>query len=173
MAKDDSPRLRAPRMSDPFHIALLEPEIPQNTGNIARLSAALQCPLHLVGELGFRIDEKSVRRAGVDYWDQVPLHQHEDLAQFEAEYASSRWKLFSAVGRKSYLEAPFCPGDVLLFGCESRGLPLDLLEVHAEQTYSLPTIGKIRSHNLANTVAIALYEACRQTGAFDRLELRV
>jgi tRNA (cytidine/uridine-2'-O-)-methyltransferase len=171
-AKDESPRLRAPRMASPFHIVLLDPEIPQNTGNIARLSAALQCPLHLVGRLGFDIDEKSVRRAGIDYWDQVELERHVDLAHFAQDCDPSHWKLFSSVAKQSYLDACFEPGDALIFGCESRGLPLALLEAHESRSYVLPTIGDVRSHNLANTVGIAIYEACRQTGAFAALELR-
>ena len=160
-------------MREPFHIVLVEPEIPQNTGNIARLSAALQCPLHLVGRLGFKTDEKSVRRAGIDYWDQVQLERHLDLPHFTQCCDPSRWKLFSSVGRQSYLEAPFRPGDAFLFGCESRGLPIELLEQYDQQTYALPTIGEVRSHNLANTVGIVLYEACRQLGGFDQLERRL
>lgn len=169
--KDHRPRLRAAPLDPPFHIVLLEPEIPQNTGNIGRLAAALQCPLHLVGPLGFRVDEKAVRRAGLDYWHLVDMRLHEDLEAFSAVVPRARWKLFSSVATESYLDATFVPGDALLFGKESVGLPSDLLEAHPETTYALPTIGQVRSLNLANTVGIALYEAMRQAGAFDATRL--
>jgi tRNA (cytidine/uridine-2'-O-)-methyltransferase len=171
MAKDNLPRLRAPALARPFHIVLLDPEIPQNTGNIARLAGALQTPLHLVGQLGFKIDDKAVRRAGLDYWHLVTVERHPDLDQFRQAHQGAALKLFSAVGARSYLEASFSPGDALVFGCESSGLPQDLLDAHQEQTFALPTIGQVRSLNLANTVAVVLYEAHRQLGAFERLTL--
>jgi tRNA (cytidine/uridine-2'-O-)-methyltransferase len=166
VAKDDSPRLRAAPLATPPRVVLIEPEIPQNTGNIARLTAALQCPLHLVGQLGFRIDEKAVRRAGLDYWPLVDLHTHDDLAGFRQAHPGATLKLFSAVASRNYLEADFQPGDALVFGRESRGLDEALLEAHPEHCYALPTIGAVRSLNLANAVAVALYEAYRQLDAF-------
>lgn len=166
MAKERA-RLRAPRLVEPPRIVLVDPEIPQNTGNIARLAAALQCPLHLVGRLGFSIDEKAVRRAGLDYWPLVQLERNLDLAHFRHQHPGARLRLFSAVGERSYLEARFEPGDALVFGCESVGLPDELLAEHATEVYGIPTIGEVRSLNLANAVAIVAYEAYRQRGAFS------
>jgi tRNA (cytidine/uridine-2'-O-)-methyltransferase len=145
----------------------VEPEIPQNTGNIARLAAATQSRLHLVGRLGFRIDEHSVRRAGVDYWHLVDLHQHLDLAHCRHKNPDARLRLFSAVAERSYLDADLRPGDALLFGKESTGLDPDLLAEHPDATFGIPTLGPVRSLNLANAVSIVLFEALRKTGALD------
>ncbi len=172
MAKDHLPRLRADPLPEPPQIVLVNPEIPQNTGNIARLAGALACPLHLVGELGFRIDDKSVRRAGVDYWHLVDIRQHADLAEFERKHPRARKLLFSAVAGRSYLEADFRSGDALIFGRESRGLDESLLARHRDSSFALPTMGAVRSLNLANSVAIVAYEAMRQLGAFDTVALR-
>jgi tRNA (cytidine/uridine-2'-O-)-methyltransferase len=168
---DDRPpaaRLRAKPIEPPFHIVLVEPEIPPNTGNIARLTAATQSPLHLVGPLGFRIDAHSVRRAGVDYWHLVDLRQHPDFAhfldKFREESPHGRLHLFSAIATKSYLSAEFAKGDALVFGKESVGLPRALLSMHEERVAGIPTMGAVRSLNLANAVGIALYEALRQVG---------
>ena len=162
-------RLRAKPPAVPFHVVLVEPEIPPNTGNVARLTAATAGPLHLVGPLGFRIDEQSVRRAGVDYWDLVDVRRHLDFAHFlhafEAESPEGKLHLFSARGRKSYLDAGFGPGDALVFGRESVGLPPALLARHEDRVVAIPTLGAVRSLNLANAVGIALFEALRQTGA--------
>lgn len=171
MAKDDLPRLRAKRVLDPPHIVLVDPEIPQNTGNIARLAGALGCPLHLVGELGFRIDDKAVRRAGLDYWHLVDVRRHIDLAHFGNAEPESRQFFFSAVATQSVWEARFAPGDALVFGKESTGLDEALLATNAERCFALPTIGAVRSLNLANCVAVVVYEAMRQLGAFERLAL--
>lgn len=165
VAKDSRLRLRAAPLEPPFRIVLVEPEIPQNTGNIGRLSAATQSPLHLVGRLGFRIDERSVRRAGLDYWHLVTLEQHLDLAHFRHRYPTSRLCLFSAVATRSYLDAAFRPGDALVFGKESVGLDADLLAAHEPEVFGIPTLGAVRSLNLANAVSIVLYEALRQVGA--------
>ncbi len=167
MAKDTRPRLRAAPLARPFRIVLVEPEIPQNTGNIARLAAATASPLHLVGRLGFRIDEKAVRRAGLDYWHLVTLEQHLDLAHFAHKHPHARLRLFSAVATKSYLEADFRPGDALVFGKESVGLDPEILARHADSVFGIPTLGAVRSLNLANAVGIVLYEALRQLGALD------
>jgi tRNA (cytidine/uridine-2'-O-)-methyltransferase len=172
MAKDGLPRLRAEPLERPFHIVLVDPEIPQNTGNIGRLAAALACPLHLVGRLGFRVDERAVRRAGLDYWHLVSMHRHLDLAHFQHANPNARLRLFSAIGEHSYLEAAFSPGDALVFGCESQGLPSELLAGHPGATYGIPTLGEVRSLNLANSVAVVLYEAMRQVGALDAPALR-
>jgi tRNA (cytidine/uridine-2'-O-)-methyltransferase len=155
---------------------LIEPEIPPNTGNVARLCAATGAPLHLVGKLGFRIDEHAVRRAGLDYWHLVDVRQHETLAGAERHIAlatdqSSRSWLFTGHARRSYLDVPFEPGDALVFGKESVGLPRELLDERREHTVAIPMLGPVRSHNLANAVAIALYEALRRTGQLTHAAL--
>ena len=172
MAKDDLPRLRADPLDNPPQIVLVNPEIPQNTGNIARLAGALACPLHLVGELGFSIDEKAVRRAGVDYWHLVDIRQHESFAALQRAQPDAPPLFFTAVAGKSYLEADYAPGALLVFGRESRGLDEALLAEHPERCYALPTIGGVRSLNLANCVAVVTFEAMRQRGAFERVSLR-
>jgi tRNA (cytidine/uridine-2'-O-)-methyltransferase len=167
-------RLRAQPVERPFHIVLVEPEIPPNTGNVARLCAATRCPLHLVGKLGFRIDEHAVRRAGLDYWHLVDVKTHETLG--DAERAIDAEKPFGRVPRRyffsghaerSYLDVSFELGDVLVFGKESVGLPPELLRERHEETVGIPMSGLVRSHNLANSVAIAVYEALRQTGVLS------
>jgi tRNA (cytidine/uridine-2'-O-)-methyltransferase len=152
-----------------MHVVLVEPEIPPNTGNIARLTAATASPLHLVGKLGFRIDAQSVRRAGVDYWGLVDLRQHLDfphfLHAFRAASPTGKLHLFSAKSSRSYLDAGFALGDAIVFGKESVGLSEDLLAQHADRVVGIPTLGAVRSLNLANAVGIALFEALRQTGS--------
>jgi tRNA (cytidine/uridine-2'-O-)-methyltransferase len=159
-------RLRAPPLAKPFHVVLVEPEIPPNTGNIARLCAATGSPLHLVGALGFRIDEHSVRRAGVDYWHLVEIRQHVDFAHFAHSFGQKgKLHLFSALAAKSYASADYAPGDALVFGKESVGLPEELLARYPDRLVAIPTMGAVRSLNLANAAGIALYEALRATGA--------
>jgi tRNA (cytidine/uridine-2'-O-)-methyltransferase len=164
-------RLRAKHRERPFRVVLVEPEIPPNTGNIARLCAATCCPLHLAGTLGFRVDEHAVRRAGLDYWHLVQVHQHDDFAEAEtairAESPGTGFWFFSARARQSYLDAPFSLGDALVFGRESVGLPDALLDAHPDRVLGIPTLGAVRSLNLANSVSIALYEALRRTGALE------
>lgn len=144
-----------------LHVALWEPEIPPNTGNIGRLCAATGTPLHLIGRLGFRIDDRAVRRAGLDYWPHVELRRHADFAAFEA--SATRILCFSAHATRLYTAAAYQPGDALLFGSESRGLPPNVLERYAEYVYTIPMpTGKVRSLNLATAVGIVLYEALRQ-----------
>jgi tRNA (cytidine/uridine-2'-O-)-methyltransferase len=122
----------------------------------------------LVGTLGFRIDEKSVRRAGIDYWHLVKVSQHLDLAHFRNAVPDARWFLLSASAHRSYLEAQFRPGDALIFGRESVGLPDELLAAHPESVIGIPTLGAVRSLNLANAASIVVYEALRQISALDR-----
>lgn len=146
-----------------LHIALLEPEIPPNTGNIGRLCAATGTPLHLIGRLGFRLDDRSLRRAGIDYWQHVDLRLHATLADFETSLAPSRLFPFTAHSGTPYTRVAFQPGDCLLFGSESQGLPAELLHRHAERKLCIPMpAGKVRSLNLATAVGITLYEALRQ-----------
>lgn len=144
-------------------IALWEPEIPPNTGNIARLCAATDTLLHLVGRLGFRLDDASLKRAGCDYWPEVKLCRHATLEEFEATLAGHRLVCLSAHAVKSYTQFQYQESDVLMFGSESRGLPATLLECHAERTVTIPMpTRKVRSLNLATAVGIVLYESLRQ-----------
>jgi tRNA (cytidine/uridine-2'-O-)-methyltransferase len=167
-----TPRLRAHKLDVPLHVVLVEPEIPPNTGNVARMCAASASPLHLVGPLGFRIDEHSVRRAGVDYWHLVDVRRHLDFQHFlhawRKESPAGRLHLFSATAEKSYLDAAVAPGDALVFGKESVGLPEELVAQYADRAVGIPTLGAVRSLNLANAVGIALFEGLRQTGALAK-----
>ena len=147
-----------------FHIALVEPEIPPNTGNIARLCAATYTDLHVVGATGFRMDDRALKRAGLDYWDEVRLHRHLDLERLYAALPESRFLYFTTKSEKSYAEWQFRKNDCLIFGRETRGLPEDLLKANWERCLTIPMPNKrVRSLNLATSVGIALYEALRQT----------
>jgi tRNA (cytidine/uridine-2'-O-)-methyltransferase len=169
---DKTPRLRAAPLAPPFHVVLVEPEIPPNTGNVARLCAATQSPLHLVGKLGFRIDEHSVRRAGVDYWHLVDVRSHLDfphfLHAFRKESPTGALHLFTALASRSYASVTYAQGDALVFGKESIGLPEELMAAHPDSHVGIPTLGAVRSLNLANAVGIALYEALRASGGLER-----
>jgi tRNA (cytidine/uridine-2'-O-)-methyltransferase len=146
-----------------FHVVLYEPEIPANTGNIGRLCLAVGAVLHLVGRPGFHLDDRSVRRAGLDYWEQVEVVRHESLTAFEAGRDVERLFCFSARAATPYTAVRYRPGDALVFGSESVGLPEEVLARHAPRTLLIPIpTGKVRSLNLANAVAIVLYEAVRQ-----------
>ncbi|MGI8670848.1 MAG: tRNA (cytidine(34)-2'-O)-methyltransferase [Aridibacter sp.] len=146
-----------------FHIALVEPEIPPNTGNIARLCAATFTELHIVGVTGFRLDEKAVRRAGLDYWDDVNIHRHIELEDLYESLPNSRFLYFTTKSEKSYTDWKFQAGDCLIFGRETRGLPEDLLKENWERCLTIPMPNKnVRSLNLATSAGIVLYEALRQ-----------
>jgi tRNA (cytidine/uridine-2'-O-)-methyltransferase len=150
-----------------FRVALWQPEIPPNTGNVARLCAATGADLHLIGRLGFRLDDRSLRRAGLDYWPAVRVTRHPTLADFEASHDPDRLWCFSAraPGAAPYTSVTYEPGDALLFGSETQGLPPTVLERYAGQVLTVPMPGGgVRSLNLATTVAIVLYEALRQQG---------
>ena len=163
------PALRFPADTRAPHVVLVEPEIPQNTGNIARLCAATGACLHLVGRLGFRIDEHAVRRAGLDYWHLVDLQVWPDLPTFEARHPGTRLVLLTAHAPRSYLDAGLGLGDALVFGSETTGLPERILERHPDARFAIPTReGSVRSLNLANAVSIVLYEALRAGGALGR-----
>lgn len=150
-------------------IVLVEPEIPQNTGNIARLCAATGASLHLVGRLGFRIDEHAVRRAGLDYWHLVALSVWPDLPTFVARHPGTRLCLLTAHAPRSYLEAELGLDDALVFGSETTGLPERVLEQHPTEQWAIPTrAGGVRSLNLANAVSIVLYEALRAGGVLAK-----
>jgi tRNA (cytidine/uridine-2'-O-)-methyltransferase len=149
-----------------LHVALYEPEIPPNTGNIARLCAATGAELHLIGRLGFRLDDRSLRRAGLDYWSDVTVRRYATLEEFERSFAAPI-RCLSAQANVPYTVARFQDGDGLLFGGESHGLPAAVLERYAASAFVIPMpTGKVRSLNLATAVGIVLYEALRQTGAW-------
>jgi tRNA (cytidine/uridine-2'-O-)-methyltransferase len=151
-----------------FHVALVEPEIPPNTGNIARLCAATRTPLHIIGATGFRLDDRAVRRAGLDYWPEVELHRHRDMNALYKFLPESRFIYLTTKAEKSYADWRFEAHDCLVFGRETRGLPEDLLHANWERCLTIPMPNpNVRSLNLATSVAIVLYEALRQTGAFD------
>ena len=160
----NTPKLRCPALPSPFRVVLVEPEIPPNTGSVARTCAATNSPLHLIEPLGFRIDDRSLRRAGIDYWHLVQVHVHASFAAFRADRADTRLHLFTGGATRSYLEADFAPGDALVFGRESVGLPEELLRAHPERVWAIPTSGGVRSLNLSNAVAIVLFEALRKNG---------
>jgi tRNA (cytidine/uridine-2'-O-)-methyltransferase len=150
-----------------LHVALWEPEIPPNTGNIARLCAATGAELHLIGRLGFRLDDRSLRRAGLDYWDALTHYRHATPNEFETAMHGVRVVCLSARATTPYTDAAFKDGDCLLFGGESQGLPPSVLERYAHNAFLIPMpAGKVRSLNLATAVGIVLYEALRQTRAW-------
>jgi tRNA (cytidine/uridine-2'-O-)-methyltransferase len=150
-----------------LHVALWEPEIPPNTGNVARLCAATGAALHLIGRLGFRLDDRALRRAGLDYWPLVEVRRHVTFADFTAALGAARLLCFSARAARPYTAVRYQDGDCLLFGGETHGLPPDILADHAERTYGIPMpAGKVRSLNLATAVGIVLYEALRQQAAW-------
>jgi len=161
-------KLRAEPLARPFRVVLVEPEIPPNTGAVARTCAATSSALHLVGPLGFQIDEHAVRRAGLDYWPLVDLHRHQSLEELLDEHPGTRLHLFASGAQRSYLEADLEPGDALVFGKESVGLSEELLRRYPERVWAIPTLGAVRSLNLSNAVAIVLYEALRASGALDQ-----
>lgn len=149
-----------------LHICLVEPEIPQNTGNIARTAAATKSVLHLVHPLGFSIDEKSVRRAGLDYWKDVEIIEHKNKEEFYDFIRDKNFSLFTTKARKIYSDEDFSLDEdrYLVFGKESMGLDEERLVEFKEHTLRIPMIGDTRSLNLSNAVAIATYEWYRQKG---------
>ena len=160
-ASDDSARSRTRQSA--IQIALIEPEIPPNTGNIARLCAATCTPLHLVGKLGFRTDEKAVRRAGLDYWNEVELRYHLNIEGLYDALPGCRFLYFTTKVERAYTDFQYLANDCLVFGRETRGLPEDLLSANRERCLTIPMPNKrVRSLNLATSVGIVLYEALRQ-----------
>ena len=145
-----------------LNIVLVEPEIPQNCGNIARTCAATGSRLHLIRPLGFDISEKAVKRAGLDYWHMVEVIDYENLEDFFARNDVKKLWCLSTKAPRGYTEAAFCDGDYLFFGKETKGLPEDFLEAHREDCIRLPMRAEARSLNLSNAVAITVYEALRQ-----------
>jgi tRNA (cytidine/uridine-2'-O-)-methyltransferase len=149
----------------PFNIVLVEPEIPPNTGNIARLCAATGTVLHLVEPLGFSIDDRQLKRAGLDYWGSVTLKVWQCLEQVWQAFPRGRFFYLSTKAGRSYLAADFKPGDFIVFGKETKGLPAEILERNSETAITIPMpANAVRSLNLSTSAGIVLYEALRQTG---------
>jgi len=159
-------RLSGVSASDaPLQIALVEPEIPPNTGNVARLCAATGCALHLVEPLGFRIDDRELKRAGLDYWDALGVVVHPSLDAFLEAFAIERCWLLSTRATRAYTEAQFTRGDALVFGKETAGLPQALLDAHPERTLRIPMRpGAVRSINLSTAAGIVTYAALAAIG---------
>ena len=148
-----------------FHVVLFQPEIPPNTGNIIRLCANTGCQLHLIEPLGFELDDKRLRRAGLDYHEYATLKRHHSLAECITDTASDRILAFTTKASNGYAQMQFRKGDLLLFGPESRGLPADLLaQIPDQQRLRLPMRPESRSLNLSNAVAVVVFEAWRQHG---------
>lgn len=151
-----------------MNIVLIEPQIPPNTGNIARLCAAVEATLHLVGPLGFRLSDRYLRRAGLDYWEYLRLKRHSSLDEFLEDIPRDQLHFFSKRARNNYLDASFAPGDYLVFGSETAGLPGRLFEEYPERFLRIPVFHpRVRSLNLSSSVAIATYEALRQVGSLS------
>ena len=146
-----------------LHIVLVEPEIPQNTGNIARTCAVTGAALHLVGPMGFQLEDKKLRHAGLDYWPYLTLSTYESLPEFFEKNQGSFF-FFSTKAQRRYTDVSYPDGSYLFFGKESAGLPEKLLFQHPEQCVRIPMLGGFRSLNLANSVAVVAYEALRQLG---------
>ncbi len=145
-----------------FNIVLVEPEIPQNTGNIVRTCAATGCALHLVRPLGFEVSDKYLKRAGLDYWKDCNIFYYDGFDEVLKRFPSSSFYYFTTKGRKRYSDAAFRDGDFLVFGKETRGLPEELLKKNGDSCLRIPMIGETRSLNLSNSVALAVYEGLRQ-----------
>ncbi|MCU6709881.1 tRNA (uridine(34)/cytosine(34)/5-carboxymethylaminomethyluridine(34)-2'-O)-methyltransferase TrmL [Paenibacillus sp. J5C_2022] len=147
-----------------FHIVLVEPEIPANTGNIARTCAATATHLHLVRPLGFNTDDRTLKRAGLDYWHAVQVHYHDSFQEVQEQYAGGRFFYASTRASKLYSDFQYQDGDFFVFGKETKGLPQSLIDENPDTCIRMPMTDKVRSLNLSNSAAIVLFEALRQTG---------
>ncbi len=147
-----------------FNIILVEPEIPQNTGNIVRTCAATGCRLHLVRPLGFEVSDKYLKRAGLDYWHFVDISYYDRVEDVFSRFPDGRFWFFTTKAKNTHSDVSYREGDFLVFGKETKGLPEPLLKQHYGECVRLPMAGEIRSLNLANSVAVAVYEAWRQCG---------
>ena len=145
-----------------IHIVLYQPEIPQNTGNIARTCAATGASLHLIHPLGFVIDDRKLKRAGLDYWDKLDIREYPDAAAFFEEHRGAPIYYFSTKAPRAYTDVTYPDEVYLMFGPESRGLPEDLLAANGERALRIPMRPNLRSLNLSNSVAVAVYEVLRQ-----------
>lgn len=147
-----------------MNIVLYQPEIPGNTGNIGRTCVATGTPLHLIEPLGFRLDEKSIRRAGMDYWRELDVYRYVNFEEFRARHPDAKIWMATTKAKRSYTEAGYGADDYIMFGKESAGIPEELLVEHEENCIRIPMLSAIRSLNLSNAVAVVLYEALRQQG---------
>lgn len=147
-----------------MHIVLVEPEIPQNTGNIARLCAATGCKLHLVRPLGFSVDDRYLKRAGLDYWHLVEIYYHNSFTELQAKYPGKNFYLNTTKARKKYTDICYQADDFIVFGKETKGLPVEILEQYPLNQVRIPMMEDARSLNLSNAVAVVAYEALRQLG---------
>lgn len=145
-----------------FHIVLVEPEIPANTGNIARTCAATGTHLHLVRPLGFQTDDRTLKRAGLDYWHAVNVHYHDSFDEVREQFSQSRFFFASTRASKVYSEFAYQDGDFFVFGKETKGLPQELIDANLSTCIRMPMTDAVRSLNLSNSAAIVLYEAFRQ-----------
>ena len=154
-----------------INVALVEPEIPPNTGSVARLCAATQVPLHIIGVTGFRLDDRAVRRAGLDYWPEVTINRHTDLASLYEFLPDARFLYLTTKAQRHYTDWTFRNNDCLIFGRETGGLPESVLHQNWDRCLTIPMLNpRVRSLNLAMAVGIVLYEALRQTEAFTTPE---
>ena len=149
---------------NPFHIVLLEPEIPANTGNIGRTCVATGCALHLIEPLGFILTQRNLRRAGMDYWHELEVHRYADYGDFLEKNPDASLYFATTKGQHLYTEVSYEPGSYLVFGKESAGIPEEILLQHPDRCVRIPMLGETRSLNLSNSVAVLLYEALRQNG---------
>lgn len=145
-----------------MHIILHQPEIPANTGNIGRTCVATGSALHLIEPLGFRLDEKSIKRAGMDYWQHLDVTRYVDFEEFRSLHPDAKLWMATTKAKRTYTEVSFGPDDFIMFGKESAGIPEELLVEYEENCIRIPMLDEIRSLNLSNSVAIVLYEALRQ-----------
>lgn len=152
-----------------MHIVLHQPEIPGNTGNIGRTCVATGTSLHLIEPLGFRLDEKSLKRAGMDYWHQLEVHRYMNFQEFQERNPGSRIWMATTKARHLYTEAAYGPDDYIMFGKESAGIPEEILAEHERDCIRIPMLPAIRSLNLSNAVSVVLYEALRQNG-FEKMQ---
>ena len=155
-----------PNPDPPLRIVLVEPEIPGNTGTIGRLAMATRCPLHLIEPCGFRVDDKSLRRAGLDYWKQAEIYTHGSWAAFTAALPGVRLHLLSAQARQPYTRIDFHRGDAVVFGKETTGLAPEILAANPERCFAIPMWNEARSLNLAVAAGIVVYEGLRQLECF-------
>ena len=153
-----------------LNIVLHEPEIPQNTGNIARTCAATGSKLHIIKPMGFEIDDKKLKRAGLDYWHMLSITYYENLEDFFKKNEGGNFYFCTTKAPNTYSEATFSDGDFLFFGKETKGLPESLLSENLDKCIRIPMVADARSLNLSNSVAIVVYEALRQTGYFNLME---
>ncbi len=153
-----------------MHIVLHQPEIPGNTGNIGRTCVAAGTSLHLIEPLGFRLDEKSIRRAGMDYWFQLDVHRYMNFGEFQELHPGAKIWMATTKAKHVYTDVAYGPDDFIMFGRESAGIPEEILVEHEENCIRIPMLDSIRSLNLSNSVAIVLYEALRQNGFAGMLQ---